>query len=67
MKVSELIEFLKTQPQDALIAYEKYSEYCAMGHEEIYVRTLCEPRPDGWVHDYRDDKPKALYVIFPGN
>jgi len=67
MIVSELIEFLKTQPQDALVAYKKYSEYVLMEDNEIYVCVLSEPHQDGWVHDYRDDKPKSTYVIFPGN
>ena len=67
MKVSELIEHLKTFPQDLDVAYKCYSEQCLMDAEEIRVRTMCEARPDGWIHDSRQDKPIKCYLVFPGN
>ena len=65
MTVAELIEFLQKQPQDLLVAYQRYSEQCLL--EEIEVRELCEPRPDGWVQDKRQDMPTRMYLVFPGN
>lgn len=67
MTVSELIEFLKKQPQDLQVVYQLYSEQCILQAREITVRELGEQRPDGWVHDARPDKPKRLYLSFPGN
>jgi len=67
MKVSELIEFLQTQPQDLQVAYKIYSEQCLLEADDITVGELCEPRSDGWIQNWRTDKPKQKYLIFPGN
>ena len=67
MNVAELIEFLKTQPQDLPVAYALHSEYCLLELDDIEVVKACEPRPDGWVHGARPDKPTRLYLMFPGN
>lgn len=67
MKVSELIAFLQTQPQDLQVVYACYSEYCLLDSGEIKVEPLCLPRPDGWVHCYRKDMPSQDYLCFPGN
>lgn len=67
MTVAELIEFLKTQPQDLQVVYGKYSEQCLMTVEEIEVKEYGMPRPDGWVHYKRPDQPSQKYLAFPGN
>jgi hypothetical protein len=67
MTVAELICFLQTQPQDALVAYCRYSEQCLMEPREIMPYKACPPRPDGWVQDERPDMPTQTYVLFPGN
>ena len=67
MKVSELIEFLKTQPQDLPVVYKCFSEQCLLEADDIEVRTLGVLRDDGWVHDARPDKPNTEYLVFPGN
>ena len=67
MTVKELIEFLKTQPQDIQVACRMYSEYSLLEIDEIGVLNLCLPRPDGWIHDARPDKPTQSYLVFPGN
>lgn len=67
MKVSELIEFLKTQPQDIEVAIEMYSEQCLLELDWIKVVQGCPPRPDGWVQHDRPDMPKQEYLLFPGN
>ena len=67
MTVSELIEFLKTQPQDLQVAYTRYSEQCLLDCEDIEITECCEPRLDGWIHHQRDDKPSQMYLMFPGN
>lgn len=67
MKVSELIEFLKTQPQDLQVAYLKYSEQFLLAADEIEIKICGEPRADGWIHDKRDDKPQQTYLMLPGN
>lgn len=67
MKVKQLIEFLKTQPQDLEVIYEKYSERCILEEKDIYIVTSCQPRRDGWVQNERPDMDKQQYLSFPGN
>jgi hypothetical protein len=67
MTVAELTAFLQSQPQDLQVAFRIYSEYCLLEANYIETKLLCTPRPDGWVHDARPDKPKQLYLILPGN
>ncbi len=67
MIVSELIEFLKKQPQDLIIVYKRYSEQCILEEDEIVVCELGPMRPDGWVANIRSDKPSFKYLVFPGN
>lgn len=65
--VTELIEFLKEQPQDLMVAYCCCSEQVLLETKEIIIVDLCKPRPDGWVHDERPDKEIERYLLFPGN
>lgn len=67
MTVAELIEFLKTQPQNLLVAYRLCSENKLLERDEITVEYLCLPRADGWVANARPDKPTQQYLQFPGN
>lgn len=67
MTVSELIEFLKTQPQGLQVAYNAYSEQLLLDKRDIEITECCEPRPDGWIQDKRSDMPTQLYLMFPGN
>ena len=67
MKVSELIELLRTYPQDLPVAYRLFSEKCLLEVKDIEVEALCEARPDGWVANARPDKPTIDYLVFPGN
>lgn len=67
MNVAELIEFLKLQPQDMQVIYERYSEYAQLEANEIDIGEACKPRPDGWVQRKRPDMPTQKYLIFPGN
>jgi hypothetical protein len=67
MKVSELIAFLQTQPQELQVAYRCCSEQCVLEADEIRVGEACEPRADGWVQHARPDMPTQTYLIFPGN
>ena len=67
MKVSELIRFLETQPQDLTVVYRCYSEQAVLEADEIKIKELCLARPDGWVHDARPDKPLCQYLVLPGN
>lgn len=67
MQVSDLIIFLQQQPQDMLVAYEIYSEQCLLKADAITVKELCEPRPDGWIQNRREDMPTREYLVFPGN
>lgn len=67
MTVAELIAFLQTQPQDIQVAYECHSEHCLLDAEEIQIEELCAARPDGWIHDFRPDRPKYPYLVLPGN
>lgn len=67
MTVSELIEFLKTQPQDIQVAYNLFSEHCLLDVRDIKVTAACEARADGWVQRKRSDMPTQTYLIFPGN
>lgn len=67
MTVKELIALLQTKPQGLQVVYACYSEWCLMEPDDIDVRPLCEPRPDGWVASERPDKPTQNYLAFPGN
>lgn len=66
MLVKELIEFLKTQPQDIEVAYRSCSEQCLMETDDISVVELCKARPDGWIQNKRDDIETRVYLLFPG-
>lgn len=65
--VTDLIEFLKTQPPGLKIAYNRYSEYCLLELSDIKVIECSTQRSDGWVHLKRDDVPTQMYLAFPGN
>jgi len=71
MTVAELIEFLKKQPQDLMVAYCKYSEYCLLEPETIIVDELAVPRADGWIHSKWESKKNKQetqnYLVLPGN
>jgi hypothetical protein len=67
MTVAQLIEFLKTQPQDLPVAYEIHSEYCMLEEEDIVIGDHCLPREDGWIERQRSDKKTQTYLVFPGN
>lgn len=65
--VKELIEFLQKQPEDMVVGYECFSEYRVLELVDIYRMISCTPRPDGWIHSKRPDKPTQEYLMFPGN
>lgn len=67
MTVANLIEYLKKQPQDLLVAYCIFSEQCLLKESDIAVIQLCEPRDDGWIQNKRPDMPLRDYLLFPGN
>lgn len=67
MTFAEFIAYLQTQPQDTLVAYRCFSEFCLLKAEEISVLELCQPRLDGWIHDMRPDRPTQAYLVLPGN
>lgn len=66
MLVSELIEYLQKQPQDLQVVYRCSSEQDILESEYIHIKELCTPRPDGWVQNYREDKPSQTYLVLPG-
>jgi hypothetical protein len=67
MNVAELIAFLRTLPQDAPVAFRRFSEQCLVEPKDVELLEACLPRPDGWIQDKRPDMPKQTYVVFPGN
>lgn len=67
MKVLDLIELLKTYPQDLPVVYQLHSENCLLEAGDISVEELCEEREDGWVANKRPDKPTMTYLVLPGN
>jgi hypothetical protein len=67
VKVKELIAFLQQLDPEMLVAYKCYSEQVILEADEIELKRLSWPRPDGWVHDARPDKPTTEYLLFPGN
>lgn len=70
MTVKEFIEFLKTQPQDILVAYERCSEQCLLTKDEISIKKLKYPREDGWIHNTwrgEENEPLQEYLLLPGN
>ncbi len=67
MTVADLIALLQTFPQHLPVAFEMHSEYELLEASHLNILTLCEPRPDGWIHDRRPDKSTKEYLVFPGN
>lgn len=67
MTVADLIEFLKTQPQELPVISRMYSDYDLLKSDEIEVVEMCLPREDGWVQYKREDMPSQKYLCFPGN
>lgn len=67
MTVSDLIEYLKQQPQDLIVVHRMYSDQVILEANEIKVGQCCLPRNDGWVQNSRPDKPLQDYLILPGN
>lgn len=67
MTVAELIEVLKTYPQDLPVVHRMYSEQCMLESKSISVERLCAEREDGWVANVRPDKPTVEYLVLPGN
>lgn len=65
--VKELIEFLQNYPEDMVVGYECYSEQRVLDLVDIEKISACAPRPDGWIHSRRPDKPTQEYLMFPGN
>lgn len=65
MTVAQLIEYLKTQPQDLLVAYEIHSEQCLLELDDIMILDLCVARPDGWIQNKRPDMPTVKYLVLP--
>jgi hypothetical protein len=65
--VSELIEFLRKQPQDIKVVYELYSEQALLELEDIRLGKFCQSRVDGWVQNARPDMETQTYLVFPGN
>ena len=65
--VADLIEHLKTKPQNLPVAYRRFSEQCLLDLDDIYIIEKCLPRSDGWVQDKRSDMETQEYLMFPGN
>lgn len=67
MTVSELISFLKTQPQHLTVVYQCCSENNTLEAKDIAIKELCAAREDGWVPNRRPDKARQNYLALPGN
>ena len=67
MRVIDLIKYLQEMPPEMIIAYTCCSEQILMELEQITVKDMCFPRPDGWVQNKRPDMPSQTYLLFPGN
>ena len=67
MTVADLVTFLQKQPQDLPVAFRICSEQAILEHQDIVVKHLSLPRPDGWVENARPDRPTQAYLVFPGN
>lgn len=65
--IAQLIAHLQTLPGDLPVAFELHSEQCLLDLKDLRIAQLCYPRPDGWVHHARPDKPTQPYLLFPGN
>lgn len=50
MSVADLIELLKTCPQDMLVGISRHSEHCLLQQRNVQVLELCKSRSDGWIH-----------------
>lgn len=62
-----LEEYEKQGHGDLLVIYDLCSEACTLEESDVKLDTRCVLRPDGWVQNFREDKPHQLYLSFPGN
>lgn len=67
MNVRELIEYLSTVDPELTVVYQIYSEQSVLDGSDIEIKKLCKAREDGWVQNYRPDKPSMDYLVLPGN
>lgn len=66
MTVAELIAELQKYPKDMLVAFPMWSEQLLLDKDNINVKKLCKVREDGWIQNYRSDKPHVDYLVLGG-
>ena len=73
MTVAELIEFLKTQPQDIQVAYREFNEYqayetaCVLSRGDIQVARFSVTWGPEYLIAQRGNEAAQQYLVFPGN
>lgn len=65
MTVKDLITELMEYDLDTPVCYKQWSEHCLLDEGQLELRNFCEPRDDGWIHDFRPDKATQPYVVLP--
>lgn len=63
MKVKDLIERLGQFDTELPVAYPMWSEQLLLEPEDLEVKDLCLPRPDGWIQNKRPDMPTQQYLV----
>lgn len=63
MKVKDLIAQLQTYDPEMLVISSLHSEYILLSDLSVDLGKAQPPRPDGWVHRARPDKPTQDYII----
>jgi hypothetical protein len=65
MTVAELIEYLKTQPQELHVVYQYQdgSESCLLHLSTIEIQELPHPWMDGWIPPYKEGRLTQQYLV----
>ena len=70
MTVKELKILLEQFDENLPVCYSLYSEYELLEANDLEVKKLQPPRPDGWIACEWGPSPKLPtinYLVFPGN
>ena len=66
MKVSELITFLQTKPQDLQVSYLCSEHHILLEARSIYIFESSLPREGGWIDHEEPGMATQKYLCFLG-
>jgi len=63
MTVAELIEYLKTQPQELHVVYQHGSDSCLLHFTTIEIQELPRPWMDCWIPPFKEGRLTQQYLV----